>query len=258
MRLSNIAVVLCALLTKSALGDNALEFNDRPSLDDGNVEDAFRSKGLRDRRRMQLDKTCREPFYQLLWANLPSDAKRSAAQELGYTSSTWDNDEDPDYMDTTSWKQFSEANQTNWRSLDVNPGIYENGFEDFFFSELPTRVQNAAKTIGYDDPSSWDADQFSPLMAKIWSQLSDAEKDAAIVVGFDCFQWTLMNTEMPTASIGARADDAIDELAVMEARPICPPDIFGRSFDHTPCDQLSLSQCHLACHCKVRMFMHSH
>ena len=247
-------VVLYALLAKSALGDNALKFNNRPPLKEGIVEDQHdhRSSGLRDRRRMQLDKTCRDPFYKLLWAHLPSDAKRSAAQELGYTSTTWDNDEDPEYMDTTSWKQFSDANQTNWRSLDVNPGIYENGYDDFFFSELPTRVQNAAKTIGYTDPSSWDTDQFSSLMAKAWPQLSNAEQDAALIVGFDCFQWTLMNNDMPTASIAARADDTIDNRVI--SGPTCPRYIFGRRNAHTPCDQLSLSECHYACHCKVRIF----
>lgn len=261
MRLST--VVLSAALIKSSLGDNGLTFNHRPSLDNNKVgqDGNHRHHGSRDlnrdRRRMQLDKTCREPFYQLSWDQL-SDSQRWAAHQLGYNSASWNKDEEPKFLKDAGWTDFSSTNQSNWLSLEITAGIFEDAYEDLLFHELPLQVKDAVVTLGYTI-ESWDEDTYSPLMiSKTWSELTDGERDAALLVGHDCFYWTSFRTkyeELP-ASIRNRAiaSDATNRNGCVDEvcdPPKCDSAIFGFQMSHTPCDELDLFSCHLACHCKV-------
>ena len=61
-------------------------------------------------------------------------------------------------------------------------------YSDYDWVELPTEVQKAAATLGYDN-EAWDNDKEPKICDKYWGELKDNEKAAAAVLGYDEKAW---------------------------------------------------------------------
>ncbi|CAJ1948525.1 unnamed protein product [Cylindrotheca closterium] len=56
------------------------------------------------------------------------------------------------------------------------------------WDDLPAPIQNAAKTLGYDE-ESWTAQKQPEKSDKVWEDLTDAQQEAAIRLGFNPYSW---------------------------------------------------------------------
>ncbi len=63
-----------------------------------------------------------------------------------------------------------------------------SNFEDMSWNDLPSDVQAAAKTLGYDS-KMWDDDKSPPSDNKSWHKLTTEEKIAAKMLGYDQRTW---------------------------------------------------------------------
>ncbi|KAL7444225.1 hypothetical protein ACHAXM_009495 [Skeletonema potamos] len=150
------------------------------------------------------------PKYEdIHWIKLPIEA-RAAAIRLGYTQSSWsDNEDNPTEQKT--WNELSPEEQSAANVLGYNEIIWthittaENDdddsddeddsgndridtFNDLRWDALPSDARQAAEILNFT-PTSWDEDAANSLMEKDWEELSDDQKRAAILLGYDQNMW---------------------------------------------------------------------
>ena len=65
-----------------------------------------------------------------------------------------------------------------------------NGYQDAEWTDLPSDVQDAAKTLGYNK-RSWDQDLRSEHFEKEWEDLTGKQQQAAKTMGFDEVTWCI-------------------------------------------------------------------
>lgn len=136
------------------------------------------------------------PYYGKDWADLPADVQ-AAATDLGYTEATWDADttEEPAglaALHELGWNELPQDVKADLKTIGYNEGVWEDQYNDYDFDELTPNRQEAAGVLGYSTkawnqglPSSTGVD------AKCWSDLTSAEKSAAMKFGYNCYLWEL-------------------------------------------------------------------
>jgi len=141
-----------------------------------------------------------------LWINLPSDARR-AAETLGYTPTTW-NDEAEGPLDDKSWDELTLEQQRaaivlgyhkeSWNegsdsdssgsSSSSSDGSGFQNFDHLSWQELPRNAREAAGKLGHN-ADSWDQDIKGPWDERRWEELPLEQQFAASVLGYDEFKW---------------------------------------------------------------------
>jgi hypothetical protein len=125
-------------------------------------------------------------YNNIDWKDLPKNVKK-AAQILGYTESIWDNDGDSP-LDEKPWKELTKEQQRAAKLIGYHQRRWDEGLDTFpsydslDWSDLPSEVKAAAKCLKYSQ-SIWDNNGKSPLNDKVWDQLTQTQKDAAIILG---------------------------------------------------------------------------
>lgn len=164
------------------------------------------------------------------WEDLPAFAK-NAATTLGYDQRSWDNDS---LNEQRSWERLSMAEQEAavalgyhheyWNEFygnDVRPNPVANAnanddmddmddatatpteiaWDGLNWADLPDRVKDAAKQLGYTE-DSWDNETPFPGIERHWDELSPSEHTAAMSLGWDRSYWENvvyeLGTETPT------------------------------------------------------------
>ncbi len=123
------------------------------------------------------------------WAGLTAD-QLSAAVFLGYTESTWNNI--PSYYDEKEWDDLIPAQQIAFRYLGYNSGSFSDFYNDYWFAELPPKVQVAANAVGYTQ-DIWDNCAAEICSAQVdgseWKFLSLEQRANLKVLGYECWTW---------------------------------------------------------------------
>ena len=84
------------------------------------------------------------------------------------------------------------------RALSISkthfPGSWEDFYEDYDWSELPTQrsdnenVKAAAKDLGFTK-TTWDTNLTVPTDYLDWANLTTSEQEAAMILGYDECTW---------------------------------------------------------------------
>eukprot|EP00814_Leptocylindrus_danicus_P012197 CAMPEP_0116024128 /NCGR_PEP_ID=MMETSP0321-20121206/12104_1 /TAXON_ID=163516 /ORGANISM="Leptocylindrus danicus var. danicus, Strain B650" /LENGTH=68 /DNA_ID=CAMNT_0003495743 /DNA_START=58 /DNA_END=264 /DNA_ORIENTATION=+ len=61
-------------------------------------------------------------------------------------------------------------------------------YSDYDWVELPTEVQKAAATLGYDN-EAWDNDKEPKICDQYWKDLSNDQQAAAAMLGYNESTW---------------------------------------------------------------------
>ena len=128
------------------------------------------------------------------WSDLSTD-QRQAALYLGYTSTAWDADDDAIIeilYANFAWDDLTSDQRIAFGYLGYNSGSYENFYNDYFFDELPVKVQVAADAVGYTQ-RVWDECETEICVSGVddmfWSGLSRMDRTNLKVLGYDCWTW---------------------------------------------------------------------
>lgn len=121
------------------------------------------------------------------WDDLPPDI-RAAAKILGYTKKKWNKGHKIVAMDRP-WQKLTPAQQesakvlgyaSDWKGYD-GPLIFD---DDASWAKLPLQVQSAAMNLGYTK-KKWDNGKKPAAEKKKWPELSDSEREAARLMGYE-------------------------------------------------------------------------
>ena len=128
------------------------------------------------------------------WSDLSND-QRQAALYLGYTSTAWDADDDAIIevlYANFAWDDLTSDQRIAFGYLGYNSGSYENFYNDYFFDELPVKVQVAADAVGYTQ-RVWDECEAEVCVSGVddmfWSGIARMDRTNLKVLGYDCWTW---------------------------------------------------------------------
>jgi len=124
------------------------------------------------------------------WRDLPLDVQR-AANLLGYNQELWDNgggevpkvwrkkyihlsDEEKDAAKSLGYSE------KEWDKMQSNYPKYN----DYNWNELPSVAKRAAAVFGFNQ-KKWDKDEISEEWKKSYVDLSEEQKDAAFLLGYN-------------------------------------------------------------------------
>lgn len=122
-----------------------------------------------------------EYYADWWWEELPPRAQ-TAAKAMGYTASTWDEDEDIAY-DSKSFAELTVQEKHAAMFLGLNP-IEER--LDIWWDEVDSDTQKYAIALGWDK-SKWDDEweiQDLPCEHLYWKELTEEQKTAARYFGY--------------------------------------------------------------------------
>ncbi len=158
-------------------------------------------------------------FEDIHWIKLPVEA-RAAALKLGYTQTSWCEDEG-NPIEQKKWNDLSSEEQSAANVLGYNELIWthittaENDDEDSVSSydgvddsddeddsendrietfnelrweSLPSDAKRAAEILNFTQ-TMWNEDAVNPLLEKEWEELTDEQQRAAIILGYDENAW---------------------------------------------------------------------
>jgi len=129
------------------------------------------------------------------WDDLPPEVQK-AASTLGYTKILWESNREPGST-AKSWNDLTETQRTAAGVLGYNKKKWngENNsdddaaeYEEYDFDDLPGEVKKAAKLLGFTR-SIWDKGGSIPIESKDWTELTEAEQNAASTLGYTPQKW---------------------------------------------------------------------
>jgi len=147
-----------------------------------------------------------QKFEDLDFKELPLNV-RIAAKFLGYTASTWDNDEKIP-IERKDWSELTRTQRKSASTLGYTQEKWDNesdssssssessaaaekqnvDYEGLDFDKLPKNVKEAAKGLGYTR-AIWDKDGKVPAESKDWSELTKKQRKAASTLGYTQEKW---------------------------------------------------------------------
>ena len=141
-------------------------------------------------------------------------SERTAAQQLGFTQVSWDDESGKEPQPASSSKQWADLTAVEKKAA-VALGYSQLSWDypwpaaaDKAFAELTAAQQTAAGELGYD-ATSWDNEsgneQQPAAGSKGWAELSDNERAAATVLGYTELTW---DTDPPASPASASKDFA--------------------------------------------------
>jgi hypothetical protein len=125
-------------------------------------------------------------YNNIDWKDLPKEVK-NAAHTLGYNESIWNNDGDSP-LDAVGWNELTKDQQKAAKLIGYNQRLWDEGSDAFpsydhlDWADLPIEVKAAAKCLKYSQ-SIWDNNGKSSLSQTLWEELSQSQKEAAILLG---------------------------------------------------------------------------
>ena len=123
------------------------------------------------------------------WKGLTTD-QLNAAKFLGYEEKTWN--ASPAYFDGKEWADLIPAQQIAFAYLGYNSGSFSDFYNDYWFAEMPSEVQDAANTVGYTQ-DIWDNCAAETCSAQVdskeWKFLSLVQRNNLKVLGYSCYTW---------------------------------------------------------------------
>lgn len=119
---------------------------------------------------------------------------------------------------SVAWQEMSVGRMDNdlkssssKRGRGAEVGPCDQVYIDYNWNDLPLRIRDAAKTLGYDE-RMWDADDDSALSEKAWARLTPKEKAAAEEMGYDKQRWDLNETPVTKDQDCGRLIEESDRL----------------------------------------------
>jgi len=162
----------------------------------------------------------------LLWAEL-NEAQQNAAEELCYVEETWNmvpleewfvslpvrQDAFSDSTKGTAFSDLSDDQQTAATNLgftEDNWDCHQNHYTGYAWSDLQEyELEVYWKELGYDE-ASWEGIADPPVASNLtWSELDEAQQDAAVALCFSEETWDEWET-LPEKTIGTETELAID------------------------------------------------
>ena len=153
-------------------------------------------------------------FFHNLTTRIDCVSERTAAQQLGYTQVSWDNDSGKEPQPASSskkWADFTDVEKKAAVVLGYSQLSWDYPWPataDKHFAKLTVIEQAAAGELGYD-ATTWDNEsgneQQPAAGSKGWSELSIKEKAAATVLGYTELTW---DTDPPASPASVSKDFA--------------------------------------------------
>lgn len=124
------------------------------------------------------------------WRDLPLDVQR-AANLLGYNQELWDNGggEVPKVW-SKQYTHLSDEEKDAAKSLGYSEKEWDKmqsnhpKYNDYNWNELPSVAKRAAAVFGFNQ-KKWDKDEISEEWKKSYIDLSEEQKDAAFLLGYN-------------------------------------------------------------------------
>jgi hypothetical protein len=127
-----------------------------------------------------------EHYGDMWWEDM-SEKAHQAAQVMGYTHETWDEDATIPYDDKT-FAQTTVEERCAAMFLGLNP---IDSKLDIWWKEVDPETQRYCNDIGWDH-EKWDDDwelHDLPVEHKYWDELNEKERNAAIYFGYNKCTW---------------------------------------------------------------------
>ena len=168
------------------------------------------------------DESLTSHFASMSWDELPGDVRR-AAETLGYTENSWNEDEDgplDDKMwneltsqqqnaaivlgyDENSWNEDSESDDSDMSDCDLSASIENGGlpFDHLSWDELPSNAKEAAEKLGHS-AETWDQNMTSSWDNTPYEELPMEQQFAATILGYSAEKWNrVINEALDLASM---------------------------------------------------------
>jgi len=125
-------------------------------------------------------------FEHLTWEKLPNNARKSAV-ELGYTQETWNEG----WSDLAEywWEDLSASQKDAAARLGWDQGAWDSKYNDTSWDDLPPNANKAVTYLGFTK-WAWDEGEWPAVGEKYWEGMTQEERNALYVLGYNGDNWS--------------------------------------------------------------------